>query len=173
MKFKITIFLTAMPFILFILQSQTHFSKINDKNIKLENEVAVLKSELNNLQETTIVKMFQSAEEAKKKALDMLDQNIQIYKKNEEFRIKLLKELAEASDTANKYVEAYAKNIDLGEYGKMELIATASPKKRKQLESAIENTIRHTTEEQREKDIELKKHLYEAKKALHNIKNNF
>jgi hypothetical protein len=33
--------------------------------------------------------------------------------------------------------------------------------------------IRYTTEEQREQDVEVKKSLFEARKALHNIKNNF
>lgn len=173
MKYKITIFLTAFPFVIFILHSQKDFSSINDENIRLENEVTQLKNELGNLRETTIIKMFQSAEEAKKKAFDLLDQNVQIAKKNDEFRNKLIIELKEASDGANKYVDAYAKNIDLGEYGKMELIATASPKKRKELETAIENMIRYTSEDQREKDVEIKKCLFEARKALHNIKNNF
>lgn len=173
MKYKITIFLTALPFVIFILQSQKDFSSINDRNTLLENKVIMLTNELVKLQDTTIIKMFKTAEEAEKKALDLLDKNIQIAKHNEEFRKKIIKELVEASDSANKYVEAYAKNIDLGEYGKMELIATASPKKRKQLEAAIENVIRYTTEEQREQDVEVKKSLFEARKALHNIKNNF
>jgi hypothetical protein len=180
MSKKNIVLLTASPFILFILYSQTEYGIIKKQNEEFGQNIHSLEQKLKSNSNQEMNKIMQSIKETEEKskallqeAEDILNEKMQVAKRNKEFRDQTIKKLNDAADDANRSVVAYIKNVEVEHWVRMSALADTAPKKKKTLEDAIDYAKKYFSEYTKNEDIEFRKALKEANKALFNIKNNF
>jgi hypothetical protein len=173
MKFshKLSCFLTAIPFSLFLLYSQSDYNKLYKENINQKKEIEKLKSDSPDSIKKEAMKLYDEAfkelQSAKKYRVES-EEVYQVAQRNSEYRNNLLQELKSKTEAARKYMNAFHARKN---YFEVELFMSAIPKKNNELGEVIEK-VKQLPISTLALDIEMKKALEEAMTVYKYIKNN-
>ena len=177
-KTKLIVFVTLIPSILFVLYSQNDFNNLNAKYSSLLKEKEDLHLSYEDLKKQkssdTLYQMTNAnlieAQAYKLKAEQALDLALQTEKSNKEYRDRMLQDLKNKTGEVEKYITAFVKNLHV-DYVKIDLLYSVAPKKIKELENAINDSINLLPETTKANDIEFGNAFKKANVVLKDAKN--
>ena len=168
---KLSCFLTAIPFSLFLLYSQSDYNKLYKENITQKKEIEKLKSDSPENLKIEAMKLYNEAfaelQSAKKYRFES-EEVYQVAQRNNQYRNDLLLELKSKTEAAKKYMNAFDKRQN---YFEVELFMGAIPKKNNELGEVIEK-VKKLPISTLTLDVEMKNALEEAMTVYKYIKNN-